>query len=85
MHVVKTLFLLRSPVIHENCHHPDLHAQSVDHVHHSAAPLVLHGGHEQRPGVTHRRRSQHRCVSLLSSLSVFLCLRVDEAMEINFF
>lgn len=59
-----TPFVLCSPVIPENSHHPDLPAQSGDHVHHSAPPLVLHGGHEQRPGITHRWRPQHRSVSV---------------------
>lgn len=41
-----------SPVILENPYHHNLPAQSGDHVHHSASPVVLHGGHEQRTGVT---------------------------------
>lgn len=53
-----------SSVIPENYHHPHLPAQPGDHVGHSTASLVLHGGHEQRPRGAQRWWPQHRLALL---------------------
>lgn len=74
------LFFSRSPVFLKNHHYPDLPAQPGDHVHDAAPPLVLHGGHEQRPGVAHRRRPEHRLAFLhcvLVAVHLSRCVRVQ--------
>lgn len=45
------LFFLSSPVIHAQCLQPHLSAQPHHNVCHSAATHLLHGSHEQHPGV----------------------------------
>lgn len=65
-------FLCRS-VLHEECFQSHLPAQPHHHVRHTAAPHLLHGSHEQHPGVTHRRRPEHRCVWSLTGCAFIGC------------
>lgn len=70
--------LLCSPVILENYLQHRLHTQSGDHVCHSAASPVLHGGHEQCPGGAQWWRPQQRYLALHFVLSMFLFVFVRQ-------